>query len=317
MPRLITSLIFTFTIFGISQTGIHGQTNSTTIVPKGPVVLDLPASTRSMAMGNAFQLADPTSDVLFYNPSLLSGPTTFEMARQTFGHNSSLTQMSAKTEWWKGGIGIGIQSLTYADDFNYSLPSIVTQSEYELFQDGRNRISESVATAGYSMSLAGLDWGISTKAIEQGAGGSRNQSFAFDFGGSGQLGIFTFGLAHQNLGRKLRIGNSQMTLKNRTTLGAAFNDWILGPLDVGGSAALSKHSDGSITQSIGGEISWWPVVGRTFTARFGVRNNEQEFRSAVLTFGIAFRGDAFGLDYASNEIEGAGHSHRLSISWRQ
>ncbi len=279
-------------------------------------MLSIPASTRSMAMGNAFQLANPTSDALFYNPSLLSGPTAFEMARQTFGTHSSLVQMSAKTEWWKGGIGIGIQSLTYAENINYIQPSIVTQTEKELFKDGFNRISESVATLGYSMNLASIDWGISTKATEQGVGGTKGQSFAFDFGGSRQVGAFTFGVSHHNLGRQLTIRNSQMTLKDRTTLGAAFHDWILGPFDIGGSAALSRHSDGSISQHIGGEVSWWPVVGRTFTARFGIRNNEQEFQSAVLTFGMAFRGDAFGLDYAFNGIDGAGDSHRISISWQ-
>ncbi len=116
MSRLTAPLIFIFIMFGICQAEINGQTNSGRYDEyRGPVVLDLPASTRAMAMGNALQLADPTSDVIFYNPSLLNGPASFEMARQTFGSRASLVQMSAKTEWWKGSIGLGIQALTYAE----------------------------------------------------------------------------------------------------------------------------------------------------------------------------------------------------------
>ena len=316
MSRLTAPLIFIFIMFRICQAEINGQTNSTIVEYRGPVVLDLPASTRAMAMGNAFQLADPTSDVIFYNPSLLNGPASFEMARQTFGSRASLVQMSAKTEWWKGSIGLGIQALTYTKNGNYIQPFIVTQTESELFKDGFNRISESAATLGYSMKIAGIAWGIGAKAIEQGVGGAKGQSFEFDFGGSRQLGPFTLGLSHQNLGRNLRIKNSQMTLKNRTTLGLAFHDWVLGPFDIGGSTAMSKSAGGSLTQHIGGEVSWWPVVGRTFTGRFGIRTSEQEFQSEVLTFGLAFRGDAFGLDYAFNDINSAGNSHRISISWQ-
>ena len=316
MQRLTKAIILSLLISGIHHSTINAQVAPTLIEGKGPLVLSLPSNTRSMAMGNAFQLADPTSDIIFYNPSNFVGPTSFEMARQTFGKHSSLLQVSAKTEWWKGGIGLGIQSLTYSKNVNHIHPSAVNHTENALFADGLNRIIESVAVLGYSTNIASVDWGISTKLISQGVGGQKNQTFALDIGGTRKLGDITIGLSHQNLGHGLKMGTSQLNLEDRTTMGAAFHNLPLGPLDIGGSIALSRISDGSITQSLGGEISWWPVVGRTFTGRMGIRNNKEKFNAAIFSFGLAFKGDALGIDYAFNNIDEAGKTHRISVSWR-
>ncbi len=306
MPKLAT-LIFSLFILGACHAKAKAQ---------GPVILTLPANTRAMAMGNAFQLADATSDVIFYNPSILTGSSNFAMSRQIFAKNSSLIQLSAKTGWWKGAVAIGIQSLTYSKDVNYIQPTAVIQTEKGLAKQGLNRISESVAVLGYSWTIAEIDWGISGKIIGQGVGGSEGQAHALDLGASKKLGGITLGIAHQNLGKQLKIRTSQMDLETRTTVGAGFQNLPFGPFDFGVSTALSRTSDGSISQHIGGAISWWPVSGRTFTGRIGIRNERKVFQSSILSFGLGFKGDAFAIDYAFNDIDGAGNAHRLSVSWQ-
>ena len=308
MTRL-AKLIFLLIILSVCHTDAKAQ-------GQGPVILTLPANTRAMAMGNSFQLADPTGDILFYNPSLLVGSTSFTMSRHTFGKEASLLQMSAKTEWWKGAVAVGIQSLGYSKNINNIQPVPVSQTERELSKKGLNRISESVATVGYGWELAGLDWGISGKIIGQGVGGSKGQAYALDFGGSKTIGPFTIGLAHQNIGNSLKISTSEIDLENQTTLGAGFHNLPLGPFDVGASAAVSKNPNRPTSKHIGGEISWWPVSGRTFTGRIGMRSEKEVFQSVILSFGLGFKGDAFGIDYAFSDIDGAGNAHRISVSWQ-
>ena len=289
----------------------------------GPVSLGLPPSSAAMAMGGAFQLTDPGSDAIFYNPSLLPEDERFGISGTTFDSEATSLTMSASTGWWGGGIGVGLQTLSYSTDA--ATVRDILDGEADLLTSGGRAASEWVATVGYSRSFGDLGWGVSAKAIEQRLAGAKDLSGAVDVGVS--LGVgryrsdaalpssFRFGLAVQNLGPDLDVDGSKLSLANRVTAGASFQRWVVGPFDLGASAALSREADGTVIPALGGEVAWWPVVGHTFTGWIGIRRVENGPASKV-SFGGAFRGDALGIEYAFQDFGTFGVAHRLGISWR-
>ncbi len=280
---------------------------------EGPVILQLPASTSAMAMGGAFQLTGGRSDGIFYNPSLLVSASGFGLDGHTFDSKSNLFTLSAVTDWFGGAVGVGLQTLSYSTDA--ATGGEVDLAELDLLTGGASGAAEFVATVGYAQEVAGLEWGVAAKSIEQRLGGNKDVAFAVDLGVSLEVGDFRLGLAAQNLGPDLQLGGASTDLARRVTLGASGAGWQVGPFDLGVSAALSREADGTVIPALGGEIEYWPVKGRTFTGWIGVRRVEQGPAHEV-TFGAAFQGDAFGVEYAYQGFDSFGGGHRLGISWR-
>ena len=71
-----------------------------------PRIAELPASTRAMALGNAYMMNANHADALFYHPSLLGDASGFGLDIQRWGTKSTSTTASAAMQWF--GIGIGI-----------------------------------------------------------------------------------------------------------------------------------------------------------------------------------------------------------------
>ena len=264
-------------------------------------------------MGGAFQLTGGRSDAVFYNPSLLLDASGFELDGQTFDSKSNLFNLSAVAEWWRGAVGVGLQALSYSTDAVTGTE--IALGETDLLTPGAFGATEFVATVGYAQEVAGLEWGVAAKSIEQRLGGDKDVAFAVDLGVSLEVGDFRLGLAAQNLGPDLQLGGASTDLARRVTLGATGDGWQVGPFDVGVSAALSHEADGTVVPALGGEIEYWPVRGRTFTGWVGVRRVEHGPADEV-TFGAAFQGDAFGVGYAYQGFDSFGGAHRLGISWR-
>ncbi|MEE2669830.1 MAG: hypothetical protein VYD78_07495 [Gemmatimonadota bacterium] len=279
----------------------------------GPVSLELPRSTRAMAMGGAFQLTDPGSDGIFYNPSLLVEDTRFGLSRTSFNSEATFLTMSASTGWWGGGVGLGLQALSYTT--NAVNVREILNAEEDLLTSGQQAASELVATVGYSRSIGDFSWGVSAKTVEHRLEGTKDLAGAVDLGVSVLIGRFRVGLAAQHFGTNLHMGESTLDLANQVTAGASFQRWIVGPFDLGASAALSREADGTVTPALGGEVAWWPVVGRTFTGWIGIRPVENG-PSPQLTFGGAFYGDALGMEYAFQDFGSFGNAHRFGINWR-
>lgn len=288
----------------------------------GPVSLGLPPSTGAMAMGGVFQLTNPGSDAIFYNPSLLAEDARFGIAGTTFDSEATSLTMSASTGWWGGGIGVGLQALSYSTDA--ATVRDILDGEADLLTPGARTGSEWVATVGFSRSFGDLDWGVSAKAVEQRLAGAKDLSGAVDVGVSFQVGryrsdaalptSFRFDLAVQNLGPDLDVDGSTLGLANRVTAGVSFQRWVVGPFDLGASAALSREADGAVIPAVGGEVAWWPVTGRTFIGRIGVRRVESG-PAKKLTFGGAYYGDALRIEYAFQGFDTFGGAHRFGVSW--
>jgi hypothetical protein len=308
LSPLFAALLLTTAMF-TSAPHLDAQTRE-----GGPLVLQLPSSAAALSLGTAFPLSRRFSEVIFYNPSLLSRVDGFGAGLARFGSQSTLVNLSAGTSWGGGAVGIGVQSLSYrtAASTIREIPKGVSDL---LSGGGDSGVSEMVVSGAYARSFFGIRWGMTAKLIEQRFNGSRGSTVAADVGASKNLGRVTVGLAAQNLGDALEVDGTELDLAERITLGAAFHGWQVGELDLGASLALSREADGAYIPAGGLEVAWWPVVGRTFIARVGLRRVVDSPAQNV-TFGGSFIGDAITIEYAYQGHDGFDASHRFGVSWR-
>ena len=277
-----------------------------------PLVLELPASTRALGLGGAFVLSAVDNDAVFYNPGLLDAARGAGLAVQRYGSSSTLGVLSAATEWFGGGLALGVQVLSYGaggvawDD--------IPDDANDLLSSGSSGASELVGSLGYGREILGFRAGIVGKAIEQRLGGERDATVAFDIGVVRNLWGVTLGASAQNLGWGLSIGGGDLPLPSRVTIGAATRSRPVGPLDVLVTTSVSRRRDGEIIPAGGLEIAWWPIVGRTFMGRVGARRVPGDGASPV-TVGFAFRADDLTIEYAFEEFDAPGAAHRLGVRW--
>ena len=279
----------------------------------GPLVLELPASTRGLALGGAFHMVGNDSDAVFHNPALIGGNGVIGGAMQRFGTASLLSTVSGAAEWSSANVAVGVQTLGYGvPDRGATLLSHDAQS---LFANGKTGTAEVAISVGYAREVRGVRAGITGKLVDQRLGGHHDATGAVDLGVAVGAGPARLGLAVQNLGPGLTLGEVEVPLPVRVTAGGSTPAIPVGPLDLGWSAAVSREADGVVVPGAGMEIAYWPVRGRTFTARVGVRRAPDGFGHPV-TFGGAFNGDRLAIDYAWQRYDGGEAAHRFGLSWR-
>jgi hypothetical protein len=280
-----------------------------------PLILELPASTRALGLGDVFVLSTATSDGLFYNPGLVNAARGFGADVQRYRSASTLATVSAATALGSGGVAVGVQMLSFSTTGPTAL--FTPDDAGDLLLSGGTAASELVATVGYGRVIAGFRVGAAGKVIEQRIGADRDATAAVDVGIVRRFFGITFGLTGQNLGPGLTTGGftDAVALPSGVTLGASTSSRPVGPLDVTATAAVSRRRDGEIIPAGGVEISWWPVIGRTFTGRVGFRRVPDDSASPV-TVGLGFTGDSFTIEYGFEGFDGPGAAHRFGIRWR-
>jgi hypothetical protein len=287
-----------------------------------PKVLTLPASTRAMALGNAYVLTERHADVLFYQPALLSRASGFGLDVQRWSSESSSATASAAMAWFGGGVGIGLQTL------QYSAPSpAVPAGQDDLFAAGPIPVSERVATLGYARIVMGFEVGVAGKLVEQRVSTARNTLGLVDLGLAHGLGPFMVGLTAKDLGPQAfdngaedddegDAGDDADARPARFVLGAGAYGQEVGIFDLGLAAQVSYSSDETM---VGGglEIGYWPITGRTFVARIGAQTVPDGSEASPLTFGFAYWGDDLVLEWAFQDFGDVGKgTHRFGIRWR-
>jgi hypothetical protein len=287
-----------------------------------PKVLTLPASTRAMALGNAYVLTERHADVLFYHPALLSRASGFGLDVQRWSAQATSTTASAAMAWYGGGVGIGLQTL------QYSAPSIaVPAGQDDLFAAGAVPVSERVATLGYARILKGFELGVAGKLVDQRVSSARNTLTLVDVGVAHGLGPIMVGLTAKDLGPQAfdsdeadgDEGDAEDDTDARPArfvLGAGAYGQEVGIFDLGVAAQASYSSDETL---VGGglEIGYWPISGRTFVARVGVQNGPDGSEASPVTFGFSYWGDDLVLEWAFQDFGDAGKgTHRFGVRWR-
>ncbi len=195
-----------------------------------PLVLELPASTRALGLGGAFVLSVVDNDAVFYHPGLLDAARGAGLAVQRYRSSSTMGVLSAATEWFGGGLALGVQVLSYGAG-GPALDDIPDDAN-ELLSSGSSGVSELVGSLGYGREILGFRAGIVGKVIEQRVGGERDATVAIDVGIVRSLWGVTLGASAQNLGWGLRIGSGDLPLPSRVTVAASTRSRPVGPLDV-------------------------------------------------------------------------------------
>ena len=278
----------------------------------GALALQLPASTRAMALGDAY-VATRDVESLFYNPAQLVGGRTGAAASvQRFGDVGELGSLAGVTSLGStAGVGVGVQFLGH--DMG---PGDYPLAPGSLARDDELRGWSVAATLAGTIVFRGVRWGLGTKYVadlvdERGDGG-----FLVDVGAAKEIGPVSLGVAAQNLGVDFNVqSGGDGRLPTRITAGVASGGLPLGPFDVSLLTSVAMRRDTRITPAAGAEFSWSPLDGITGFGRFGVHRPERGAESA-LSVGTGFTFDRLSVDYAFAGFEGPGSTHRLGLRIR-
>lgn len=276
-------------------------------------VLELPASTRALGLGGAFPLHAADSDALFHAPAFHSTLRGFALGGAWWSPEAMALSLSAGREWWGGALAAGLQTLDYEGDPGYDEPG---PAETSLGGDGVERVSERVATIGYARRIWELDVSLAARVLDLRAGDASMRGPAFDVAVGRAVGPVRLVVAGQHLGPALEDGARRLALPLRASLSGTTRTYPLGPIDIGAAATVAVREDGMVLPGGGIEIGYWPVVGRTFQVRAGLRGAEGGV--TPLTLGAGFSGDNLAIDYAYAPYEDSPTSrvHRVSVRLR-
>jgi hypothetical protein len=279
---------------------------------RAPVLLELPVSVRAAGMGHAFMLGTVDASAIFHNAAHGESLRGIATSAHVHGRRSTALSAAAGLEWWGGSVAVGVQSASYAPD-----PGTLGEAAGQLFGEGATPVAEAAASVALARRVRGIRVGVTGKWLEQRVGVERNGVPAADIAASLPVGRVVLGLAVQNLGPAMPVGGGDVPLPDRVTLGAGTpTPMPLGPFDLGGAAAVGRDTRGDFFAGGGLELSWWPVVGRTFSVRAGSTTRGADPAAGAVTLGAGFTGDRIALDYAFQSFGDRGDAHRIGLRWR-
>jgi hypothetical protein len=278
-----------------------------------PAVVEIPGSTRAMALGHAYPLGAADSDVLFYNPALLGRAAGSMMAgAHLLGDEALAFSLSSARSWYGGSVGLGLQVLQYGSPG----PGNRGGGLDPLVDPAGEGVSEISASLGVARELFGFRVGVAAKVVDQRWPDFRQATGSFDVGIAHGLGPLTAGLSVQNLGPDRALASDrEVPQPRRITLGVGDYGQRVGPLDLGVAAAATLREDEELIFGGGLEVGYWPVIGRTFVLRVGARS-VPEGDASPLTAGASYWGDDLILSYAWQAMDDLDGVHRISVGWR-
>jgi len=308
--RLAALFVAAVLAFAAPAAGVRAQA-------RGPLVLTLPASTRAAAMGDAFGVSLVDSDAVFYNAAFTDRLRGAGASEARYGGHGALHTFSAGTDWFGGAIGIGVRGLDYAAPAVGGVGAGGAGSAADaLFGGGESPLSERVLALVYGRRVRGVRLAVTAKHFRQRSQGERNELVLGDLATAFTYRFLSIGAAAQNLGPlDYEVAGQSVDVPLRGRLDVAtVRSYPVGPLDVAGSAAVSYVQGGRVVPAAGVELAYWPVTGRTFFLRAGLRRADEGGRPHTL--GAGFAGDKIVLDYALEPFEQGRRAHRFGVKWR-
>lgn len=262
-------------------------------------------------MGGAFAIGSSDPMAIFYNPAM-SNTSGVSLDIQRYGGGGSTVSAASAVEWWGGRVGIGVQAAAYGVSAGELTGGI---DESDLAGDGPEDVTEMLAAVSYGRTIKGLRLALAGRLVDQRAAGDHVTHPTFDLASGVSVSRFNLGLSVQNVGPGYDFTGLDLDPPVRVTLGAALRSSApVGPLDLMAAAALSREADGTFVPGGGIEIGYWPVAGRTFFARAGLRDPADP-DAAPWTVGAGFNGDDITIDWAFVDYE-EGSTHRFTLRFR-
>jgi hypothetical protein len=282
------------------------------------IVLQLPASARAAALGNAY-VASPDGDAsLFYNPALLAADArrisaSFSVQRYVEGSNAGA--LSVATGVGFGRAAIGLQMLDFGSE-NEIVPDPDYGGERGM-ETGRSvGARELAATAAYAIRIARFHGGVAVKLINQQVADLTGSTGALDIGGAVTVRGGTLAIVMQNSGGVVRVGQTTAPLPLAYRGGFESRAVALGRARLSGVAELSKFRDGDLAWAAGSELWMRTSRGLQVSGRAGWRAKHYGGAGLPLTLGGGISGSRLALDYAYHTVEGLEiGTHRVGVRW--
>lgn len=278
----------------------------------GPIVLQLPVSTRAIGFGNAY-VAVREPEAVFYNPANSGGRNVVAISAERYGSQAVAGAFASSYSFGPIGLGVGAQLV----DYHVAAPGYpdLAPNGAQLTRDGPLAASSAVGTLGLAATFKGIRWGIAGKVAQDRVASARDGVLLGDVGAAKEIGPASFGVSVQNLGASPRLLGSSAPLPTRATVGVAGGGLPVGPFDVAASAAVSVRRGGRVSPAGGVEFGYMPIDGVTFAGRLGARLPEKGAEGPI-TLGATFSFDRVSIDYGFEPYQGTGSGHRVGLRLR-
>ncbi len=289
---------------------LRAQTNRNS----GPL-LELPASTRALALGNSFVAAGQDEAAIFYNPAQLALVRSISagLSVQQWFLSSTLAAAAAAARVWRGTVAVGLQVLDYGTTeraFTDPPPDGGSGTNTTISAGG-----DYVASVAYAVSVRGLRLGATAKYVSQRLVDQSGGTGAVDVGAAFDIRGVTLGASLQNMGGDISIANDRRPLPRMVHVGAAVPVRGVGPVDVIGTIEVA-HTRNGTTEPLGGvEVAYHATSDVTLLGRVGALAPPEGARISPVSFGGGLRARNLALDYAYEGSDVLGATHRVGVRW--
>jgi hypothetical protein len=279
------------------------------------VLLELPASTRALALGNAFVAAGADEAAIFYNPAQLKAAPSISagLSVQQWLASSTLAAAAAAMHLWRGTVGIGLQVLDYG-----SSERVLGDPSGGFGGDGTGSTvsaGDFVASLAYAVALHGVRLGATGKYVNQRLVDQSGGTIAGDFGAALDVRGVTVGASVQNVGGEISLAGDRRSLPRTLHVGAAIPVRGVGPVDLLGTVEVAHTRDGK-TEPLGGlEVSYLAPGDVMILGRVGALARPKGAEISPVSFGAGLRSHHLALDYAYEGSDVLGAMHRVGVRW--
>jgi len=287
--------------------------------PTGPLVLHVPTSARTAALGNAW-VAGRDLDVIFHNPAQIIGTrSTIDLSVARLGPAS--TMLSAGSIYaagkWSLTFGWGAQVVgVNADAARYPFSPDVTLAA------GTRSGTSTLLTAGGAFVYKKFRVGAAVKYVSDMASTASavllpvrvNQHLLLaDVGVARNLFGGAAAIAFQNLGRDSRDGGVLLRVPRQVAIGWSTTK-VAGPLDLAVFTQVTSRRHWT-TPAAGIEAGYSWIEGYTVTLRAGVKRPETHAEKPI-ALGAALTADRLTVEYALRLFDGGRSASGVTLRWR-
>ena len=279
-----------------------------------PTVVQLPAGTRALGVGDAF-VAGRSPEVVFYNPAQLLIQPGIAASAQRYDAASTLGSAASVMPLAGGALGIGVQFLDFSD-------GLLGVRNDPMPLGARGPVNSSSVAALLSLNgppIKSIRVGVTAKFVGEQVGNARDGGLAFDAGLARDFlaSRLTIAASARNMGTSLHLVGVQFRMPTTYTIGAAaFAPPLWTFFDIAGTASVSYLRDGTVVGAGGAEVTYVPLDGWGITGRVGFRGVEDRSNADQLTLGASLSFDRLSLDYGFHTMESGGASHRVGLRVR-